>query len=57
MTGGSWGLQLGAESADVVLYFMTERGAQSLLESKFTLGGNVSAAAGPVGRTAEAAPT
>ncbi|HYM80241.1 MAG TPA: lipid-binding SYLF domain-containing protein [Candidatus Limnocylindria bacterium] len=54
LTGGSWGLQLGATATDVVLFFMTERGAQSLLESKFTLGANAGVAAGPVGRTAEA---
>jgi lipid-binding SYLF domain-containing protein len=55
LTGGSWGLQLGAEATDVVLFFMTERGARSLLESRFTLGGKLSVAAGPVGRSAEAA--
>lgn len=54
LTGGSWGLQLGAESADVVLFFMTERGARSLLESRFTLGAKAGVAAGPVGRTGEA---
>lgn len=54
LTGGSWGLQLGAEANDVVLFFMTERGAKSLLESKFTLGGKLGVAAGPVGRSAEA---
>ena len=54
LSGGSWGLQIGAEASDVVLFFMTERGAKSLLESKFTLGGKLGVAAGPVGRTAEA---
>lgn len=54
LTGGSWGLQLGAEATEVVLFFMTESGARSLLESKFTLGGKASVAAGPVGRSAEA---
>lgn len=54
MTGGSFGFQIGAESADVVLFFMSESGARSLLESKFTLGGKASIAAGPVGRSAEA---
>ncbi len=54
LTGGSWGLQIGAAASDVVLVFMTERGARSLLESKFTLGGTVAVAAGPVGRNAEA---
>lgn len=55
LTGGSWGLQIGAESAEVVLFFMTERGTRSLLDSKFTLGGKAGVAAGPVGRTAEMA--
>ncbi len=54
LTGGSWGLQLGAESADIVLFFMTDRGVRSLLSSKFTLGAKAGVAAGPVGRTAEA---
>ena len=54
LTGGSWGLQLGAEATDVVLFFMSERGAQSLLQSKFTLGAKAGLAAGPVGRSAEA---
>jgi lipid-binding SYLF domain-containing protein len=54
LTGGSWGLQLGAESADVVLFFMSERGVRSLLGSQLTLGAKAGAAAGPLGRTAEA---
>src|SRR5262245_38172895 len=54
MTGGSWGLQIGVESADVILYFMTDESVRSLLSSKFTLGGKAGVAAGPVGRTAEA---
>jgi lipid-binding SYLF domain-containing protein len=54
LAGGSWGFQLGAQSTDVVLYFMTDRGIRSLLESKFTLGAQAGLAAGPVGRTAEA---
>jgi len=54
--GGSWGLQLGAEKTDLVLFFMTERGARSLVtKSKVTLGGNLSIAAGPLGRSGEAA--
>jgi lipid-binding SYLF domain-containing protein len=55
LTGGSFGLQIGVEKAEVVLFFMNDRGARSLVESKFTLGGKGSVAAGPVGRTAEAA--
>ena len=54
MTGGSWGLQLGASSTDVVLFFMTDRSLHSLLSSKTTLGADAGVAAGPMGRTAEA---
>jgi lipid-binding SYLF domain-containing protein len=54
ITGGSFGLQIGGEAVDLVLFFMNERGVQSLLGSKFQLGGDASVAAGPVGRTAEA---
>jgi lipid-binding SYLF domain-containing protein len=55
LKGGSWGLQIGAEKTDLVLFFMTERGARSLVtSSKFTLGGKVSVAAGPFGRSGEA---
>ena len=54
MTGGSWGLQIGVESADVILYFMTDQSVRSLLSSKFTLGAKAGVAAGPAGRTAEA---
>jgi lipid-binding SYLF domain-containing protein len=53
LTGGSWGFQIGAESAEVVLFFMTDRSVHSLLESKFTLGAKAGLAAGPLGRTAE----
>lgn len=52
--GGSIGLQIGASSTDVVLLVMNERGMKRLLTSKFTLGGDASVAAGPVGRTASA---
>jgi lipid-binding SYLF domain-containing protein len=55
LTGGSFGFQIGVEKADVVLFFMTERGARSLTDSKFTLGAKAGLAAGPVGRSAEAA--
>lgn len=55
MTGGSFGFQIGVEKADVVLFFMSERGARSLVESKFTLGAKAGVSAGPVGRSAEAA--
>ena len=52
--GGSFGLQIGVEKADVVLFFMTDESARALMQSKFTLGGKAGLAAGPVGRTAEA---
>jgi SH3 domain-containing YSC84-like protein 1 len=55
LTGGSWGLQFGGESSDLVLFFMSERGARSLMtSSQVTLGGKASVAAGPIGRTGEA---
>lgn len=52
--GGSFGLQIGGSETDVVLLVMNERGAQRLLSSKFTLGGDAAVAAGPVGRSATA---
>lgn len=52
--GGSFGFQIGGSETDVILTVMNERGAQRLLTSKFTLGGDASVAAGPVGRTATA---
>jgi lipid-binding SYLF domain-containing protein len=54
LDGGSVGLQLGAESTDVVLLVMNKRGVDALLNSKVKLGGNASAAAGPKGRNLEA---
>src|SRR3954464_12295947 len=54
LEGGSVGLQLGAESTDVVLLVMNNRGVDALLSSKVKLGANISAAAGPKGRNAEA---
>ncbi|TAL86087.1 MAG: hypothetical protein EPN74_06395 [Rhodanobacter sp.] len=55
MTGGSVGFQAGVSSTDVILVFRTERGVDSIVHGKFTLGADASAAAGPVGRTASAA--
>ena len=52
--GGSVGFQIGGSSTDLIMLVMTERGAEKLLASKFTLGAEGSAAAGPVGRTATA---
>jgi SH3 domain-containing YSC84-like protein 1 len=54
LEGGSVGVQLGAESTDVVLLVMNARGVDALLSSKVKLGGNASAAAGPLGRNLEA---
>jgi lipid-binding SYLF domain-containing protein len=54
MEGGSFGLQIGGSETDVVMLVMNERGAQKLMESQFTLGGEGEVAAGPVGRTATA---
>lgn len=54
LDGGSFGFQLGAESTDVVLLVMNQRGADALLGSKVKLGANASAAAGPKGRSLEA---
>jgi len=52
--GGSFGLQVGGAESDVVLLVMNKSGMEKLLKSKFTLGGEASAAAGPVGRETEA---
>jgi len=53
--GGSLGLQIGAESSDILLVFRNQRSINSIYNGKLTLGGNASASAGPVGRTASAA--
>jgi SH3 domain-containing YSC84-like protein 1 len=52
--GGSVGLQIGAESMDFVMLIMNDKGMNSLLSDQFTLGGDISVAAGPVGRQASA---
>jgi lipid-binding SYLF domain-containing protein len=52
--GGSVGFQIGGSETDVVMLVMNERGAQKLMSSKFTLGGEGEVAAGPVGRNATA---
>ena len=54
LEGGSFGFQIGAEATDFVLLIMNDRGANSLLHSKVKLGGDLSVAAGPVGRSTEA---
>jgi SH3 domain-containing YSC84-like protein 1 len=54
LEGGSFGLQLGGQATDFVLLLMTPRSADNILTSKVKLGGDASAAAGPVGRNASA---
>jgi lipid-binding SYLF domain-containing protein len=55
MAGGSWGLQIGGQATDLVLVAVNDRGMQDLLRNKFKIGGDASAAAGPVGRAGQAA--
>ena len=52
--GGGFGLQAGGEGADIVMLVMSDKGMKGILASKFTLGGEGSVAAGPVGRDATA---
>jgi SH3 domain-containing YSC84-like protein 1 len=52
--GGSWGLQIGVEGVDLVMLVMNDHGLQRLLSSKFQIGADASASAGPVGRHASA---
>jgi lipid-binding SYLF domain-containing protein len=52
--GGNFGLQIGFEGVDLILAVMNNAGAQQLLTNKFQIGGDASAAAGPVGRHASA---
>jgi SH3 domain-containing YSC84-like protein 1 len=54
ITGGSWGLQLGGQAIDLVMVVNNDQGMQHLLSSKFKLGADASAAAGPVGRDTSA---
>src|SRR6201984_1537361 len=54
ITGGSFGLQLGGQAVDIVMIITNDQGMQHLLQSKFKLGADASAAAGPVGRNAGA---
>jgi lipid-binding SYLF domain-containing protein len=55
LTGGSWGLQVGAESSDIVLVFTTKTGIEGIAGGKLTLGADASVATGPVGRQTSAA--
>jgi len=52
--GGSWGLQIGGQAIDLVMLVMNQKGMDALLSSKFKVGADASAAAGPVGRQGEA---
>jgi SH3 domain-containing YSC84-like protein 1 len=54
ITGGSWGLQLGGQAVDLVMIVTNDEGMQHLLSSKFKIGADASAAAGPLGRDAGA---
>jgi lipid-binding SYLF domain-containing protein len=54
ITGGDWGAQIGVEGVDLVMMFMTEQGARHLMDAKFQIGAEASAAAGPIGRHASA---
>jgi lipid-binding SYLF domain-containing protein len=54
ITGGSWGLQIGGQAIDLVMLVMNKKGMDALLSSKFKIGADASAAAGPVGREGEA---
>jgi len=55
MAGGSFGFQIGGQATDLVLVAVNNRGMQDLLRDKFKIGGDASAAAGPVGRSGQAA--
>jgi lipid-binding SYLF domain-containing protein len=54
LSGGSFGFQIGAEAVDLVILVMQDQGMQALVSDKFQVGGEASAAAGPVGRDAAA---
>ncbi|MGD0831372.1 MAG: lipid-binding SYLF domain-containing protein [Terracidiphilus sp.] len=54
ITGGSWGLQIGVEGVDLVMILQGDSGMQRMISSHFQIGGDASAAAGPVGRHASA---
>src|ERR1700743_3497172 len=54
IAGGSFGFQIGGQSTDLVLVAVNDKGFQDLLKSKFKIGGDAAASAGPVGRNAQA---
>jgi lipid-binding SYLF domain-containing protein len=55
LTGGSFGLQIGGQAADLILVINDRRGLENLVSNQFTLGADAAVAAGPVGRDAQAA--
>ena len=55
MAGGSFGFQIGGQATDLVLVAVNDKGMQDLLKNKFKIGADASAAAGPVGRSGQAA--
>lgn len=55
LAGGSFGFQIGAQASDLVLVFKTKRGVENIYKGKFTMGGDMAVAAGPVGRYTTAA--
>jgi len=55
LAGGSFGFQIGGQATDLVLVAVNDRGFQDLLKSKFKIGGDAAASAGPVGRNSQAA--
>ena len=54
LTGGSFGLQIGGQSVDLILVIMNRRGLEKLLQNEFKIGGDASAVVGPLGRDLEA---
>jgi lipid-binding SYLF domain-containing protein len=54
LAGGSFGFQIGGQATDLVLIAMNQQGLQDMLKNKFKLGADAAAAAGPVGRNAQA---
>jgi lipid-binding SYLF domain-containing protein len=55
LAGGSFGFQIGGQATDLVLVAVNDHGFQDLLKSKFKIGGDAAASAGPVGRNSQAA--
>ena len=54
LSGMSWGAQIGGKTTDLLMFIMNEKGMNDLISGHFKVGADVSAAAGPVGRTASA---